>query len=1324
MARNKPYPTPQRGSYVDDLHHKPLEQARNAINKSTASFLGGDQSTNMDQRQAWALFFGKFSAGDKPYTDNLERTHLDWPEQFPSGRAPFVETIILNKITAEEAWPLTELASWEGWHDGLEIHWIQLTFNRSPLALEPEEGIARLLTSSADRDQATMQRYGIGLVMEMGFYKTKRGQMYYYSNLAQIGSACLDTACAGVLNQVYRTNAGRLPKTQKLERLHTEEDVNAAVDQAVADFGCVVKQAYPLQYIIERCNRVTRTSVKQRDANFFVVPEEIHSIIGRMPQENIYLYSGRVRTRDTYSITKRLEGGTTFRSVTANYGDEEGMRNIPISYVEVGQVAPLTRRMVASVVDDLQHFNTKMMNMMIFSFPANQFVELIYAEHVFKMGLFDRSREHWPLTELGAKFFQGSNINVAEWIESSGSTQSLMRAAQKLKLLTPQAKLEFVRKFVAPGSQAHARLKEDVKDGNKALADEAENVFQWSKGLIGEYNKRTNAKASFIDPDKWDEFLRALGANLDHSLSLDGSSSQNADNKSEEPSGDRTTTWNSLLRKVAEVFQGVHVKDRHGYAGTVIEFIVGATRMILGDDELNKNGVNLTELFTKDRLFTDKGVNSILTNVREEASIVDIGKEINFALPAEDDGKRQDIPASALKAIRKCVTQMSQLSAGSGGWGNGDMRQRINRLKDTLALLNKKNIHLPAEWEKMIGNLSPPDPDDESGDAEDYDVNAGMGNSGSKQGNQGDAGDDKSAKPASAKPASHGEFDVGWFAAQEKARERNLQAVRKAKDAKVAREIDNDLALFHPQSAQMQAAAVVMRRFKKLFSTFPAALLAIYRKWVASRYNGTRGKDGKAAPWTEEQFQFIMQLIEHAYENEKKAASGIQNADEAERRASEAERALYPLLVEIYGGAILGDFGREAIGREDKGQPKPPGIGLVKWAAITSTTFAEMQRDNAGTLNTLTSGITTTASMLLVMQDMLGLAYQKVVTNLRPGVFLDYASHFNERSLSGKDRLGAYKKASSAAEQMHDDTETSASSNPEKRRMERLEQYPTDYWVLALQAASINGELVQWWLDNNMPPLFYWGFARPNICMRMGTIAGTIGGGEVFRCFYGNPDFQLAGNVTQKMIYGHFNIYIGPICMAPGCTGYVHHAVPCGGVVYGGGVECFDPLHAQDIEDYNEGRFEGDGNGGTKSAWVFPIRENETDNFQHVDMTGTFDKRFIPQNMTFQRSCPLSFLPILAEHIGIEKPSEAPWSSRFGVTDASEADRNTFMRKATFVTWLDRGKGTGELRAQQVGNDVFGPRQYNGMKDVWEGRNGTLVMTNGGMQPAAISILT
>lgn len=149
-------------------------------------------------QMGYRAFFGPpLVGGDVFNPDDREAEVIDLSQAY-RGNIKYVSKIIIREMTASDTFWVTEILPWLENNQSNMIGWNTVKFNDEILDRRPDEAVSRLVSSERSSQTAAMVSYGKAVMVEVGFYKTQEGQMYWFMHLKQIANATRETACFGV----------------------------------------------------------------------------------------------------------------------------------------------------------------------------------------------------------------------------------------------------------------------------------------------------------------------------------------------------------------------------------------------------------------------------------------------------------------------------------------------------------------------------------------------------------------------------------------------------------------------------------------------------------------------------------------------------------------------------------------------------------------------------------------------------------------------------------------------------------------------------------------------------------------------------------------------------------------------------------------------------------------------------------------------------------------------------------------------------------------------------------------------------------------------
>lgn len=237
-----------------------------------------------------APFFGRQVVYDAPNPyDAFESENYDLPKAFV-GQNSFLRKVMIEKITQAECYPTIELLPWLR-SPTMEIAWEEWHFGRHMLGRTPDESVSRLVTSSFTSNKESMHRWGLGLKLEHGFYKTEMGRTCYAMNLMQIQIAVIETFNHNVMDMLmnvkpYRSKftAGNMDKNELEHAFNLEKRY----------WGIIHKERNAFN-VIERYAGIEMQQRCGERGNHLTVPAGSYAAILERPEASLYIYDGPMR---------------------------------------------------------------------------------------------------------------------------------------------------------------------------------------------------------------------------------------------------------------------------------------------------------------------------------------------------------------------------------------------------------------------------------------------------------------------------------------------------------------------------------------------------------------------------------------------------------------------------------------------------------------------------------------------------------------------------------------------------------------------------------------------------------------------------------------------------------------------------------------------------------------------------------------------------------------------------------------------------------------------------------------------------------------------
>jgi hypothetical protein len=267
---------------------------------------------NSDQGPQWVDFFGEPVRGDGRIPRSQEV--YDLPDAY-YGSNLYMSTVMVNEITKDEAFFVSEVLPWEQADGKLSLTWDEWRFDDFMVDRQPEESVSRLLSSQKSGSTIHFQRYGIGFMLEHGFMTTREGILNYAMNIQQIKNAVVETMCLGVALTVltcpppldpYNKFAGVGPLNQHQFERRIQDEIDM--------FGIVHKSDTGFYIAYDRLRRIMKDR-GVNNANYMIIPDGVSKYVAMTPGQTMALYSGKPTNGGPGAgiIDNPIYGGLTIR---------------------------------------------------------------------------------------------------------------------------------------------------------------------------------------------------------------------------------------------------------------------------------------------------------------------------------------------------------------------------------------------------------------------------------------------------------------------------------------------------------------------------------------------------------------------------------------------------------------------------------------------------------------------------------------------------------------------------------------------------------------------------------------------------------------------------------------------------------------------------------------------------------------------------------------------------------------------------------------------------------------------------------------------------
>lgn len=338
-------------------------------------------------------------------SDNSEQELYDLPEAY-TGSNQYLTKLIISELTEGDMAIIKKWAPWKKNEGSMVITWDRILFNDHMLGRTPEESVSRLINSKKSTMFDSMERSGIALMLEHGFFNTPAGRMRYAKGIQQIRNAIQETCAQGAAvmamnvevysdgNEIYRDNPNR---------------AKAGLDQLLSD---EISQFAELQKTVDGFdNIITRmkTEMSNRPGvrpDIVCIPNGTESYINGLVRGEAFSETGHKlgATPDLVKLTLRGTGLEFFES--RGYRQGEHQPSVDPNYQDkvIGGFFQVSGHFVRQV--PVNEFNIAMLDVVIYNEDSDGFELFGYRENLNNLGLFEKFDDAYPeLSQFGRDYF-------------------------------------------------------------------------------------------------------------------------------------------------------------------------------------------------------------------------------------------------------------------------------------------------------------------------------------------------------------------------------------------------------------------------------------------------------------------------------------------------------------------------------------------------------------------------------------------------------------------------------------------------------------------------------------------------------------------------------------------------------------------------------------------------------------------------------------------------------------------------------------------------------------------------------------------------------
>jgi hypothetical protein len=341
---------------------------------------------HQDPNAKWTPYFGLPEKDAPRRVYDQYRTEVqNFPEAY-DGDNFYLSQVFITFLTNSQQWPIRAMMPVSEDFPGFNVVWDEITFDDAVLTREPEQSTPRFLTSSTTSNRASLQRHGIGALMECGMMGTAKGDMIFRNHIIQMANATIVTMCIGVIltlmNPAYHNITTHETATALFSEKSAREMAKTQFCNSFHAMGKNPSSALVMFYSNER--KMVAASGKKGD--IWYVPAGSMALMGKQEQF-------QERPRDEIldpdfprHWAERKMRCTIMEAVALPQGKGEPMCDPTSSLRRISTFFQMTHMAIRSIpVADLR---TQDLNVEIYTEMQDTWYEAIYVHMIRNGGIF------------------------------------------------------------------------------------------------------------------------------------------------------------------------------------------------------------------------------------------------------------------------------------------------------------------------------------------------------------------------------------------------------------------------------------------------------------------------------------------------------------------------------------------------------------------------------------------------------------------------------------------------------------------------------------------------------------------------------------------------------------------------------------------------------------------------------------------------------------------------------------------------------------------------------------------------------------------------
>lgn len=372
-----------------------------------------------------------------------------WP-----GENLILQKIINDRQKMQVQWPVQVLFPIVPYSGPDELVTSLTKYDQTVMGLVPPTGAPRIISSHQSESSASIERRGLGIVIENSLGRTPEGEAIFLESVVSLASSCASTLDHGAVHALFNVNQ----YSGGANSLDPDEDNNAAgflgnsLDtfeaQLQAEFdswAITQREEWGYDILISNLERKLRRGSRNANVNFVVIPHGLQAKVQRDPENTKFFLSGRKGgpNRDILDEGKRV----VVESILFHVG--RGVPKVDHAFrrVAIGTYSLMTRPEHQPPAD----FQTSHRDIIIYNEKGDSYAKMNFASILMnKTGIYKKNPNEakdkfkWILTDDLGRDVMGKYVNWYDFFYTHGGFDHLV---QQLGLWDGTKSTEFLDKL-------------------------------------------------------------------------------------------------------------------------------------------------------------------------------------------------------------------------------------------------------------------------------------------------------------------------------------------------------------------------------------------------------------------------------------------------------------------------------------------------------------------------------------------------------------------------------------------------------------------------------------------------------------------------------------------------------------------------------------------------------------------------------------------------------------------------------------------------------------------------------------------------------------